>query len=473
MSGQTLSTSRRVLIALAGVAALLGVVALRPQPPAVSEEEMDDADVLEALRSLGYVNEVPVLSSLAGKNGVTLHDPQRATPGLNVYNARNDSAARLMANDGTVVHEWSSDAKGETFTELKTNHPYLPVQYLGGWNTVLATDDGGLLVIGSHHMVLRLDAKSELLWKADVSAHHDLQVLPSGEVLTLTDRIRFVDDGGAQVPVQDCLITVFSAEGQVLRTVSLYDALLTSPDTAARVEKARAGIRAGLDAKLAAFTERGRESTGHGTDAEHQAFLDLFRRAADPGEQVHEGVRNVVLHNTAADIFHANSAQAVVHGIDGLWEPGDYLVSVRNLDLVVVIGAEDHEVRWSWGPGEIEHQHHATQLDDGSVMLFDNGVERGFSRILVVDPRDDHIAWQFTADPPSDFFSSSRGSVVALPGGHVLVSDTNAGRAFELTPEGERVWEYYEPRDLVSGYRDAIYRMTRVDPSFAERVGAP
>ena len=77
------------------------------------------------------------------------------------------------------------------------------------------------------------------------------------------------------------------------------------------------------------------------------------------------------------------------------------------------------------------------------------------------------LIWSYLADPPEDFFSKARGGAQQLPNGNVLITETDKGRAFEVTLEGEIVWEFYNDvwRDRRGkNKRGAIYRMTRVDP---------
>lgn len=51
----------------------------------------------------------------------------------------------------------------------------------------------------------------------------------------------------------------------------------------------------------------------------------------------------------------------------------------------------------------------------------------------------------------------------------MLITDSQAGRAFEVTRAGEIVWDFYNP-DRRQGERAAIYRLTRLDPTATERL---
>ena len=107
-------------------------------------EEIDlDREERAALEALGYINAVPVAPRFEGRAGVTHHDPDRSFPGLNFFNARNESVAKLLDMQGDTL-------KGDTYLRFQRRLPsYIP-GWLGGWSFVEMLDDGGILAIGSH-----------------------------------------------------------------------------------------------------------------------------------------------------------------------------------------------------------------------------------------------------------------------------------------------------------------------------------
>ena len=74
---------------------------------------------------------------------------------------------------------------------------------------------------------------------------------------------------------------------------------------------------------------------------------------------------------------------------------GDLLISFQRTDTVGIVDKDTGAFRWKWGPGVISHQHHPTYLDNGHVLLFDNGCHRSgptFSRVIEVDTASNEIA---------------------------------------------------------------------------------
>ena len=75
---------------------------------------------------------------------------------------------------------------------------------------------------------------------------------------------------------------------------------------------------------------------------------------------------------------------------------------------------------------------------------------------------------------PADFFSIIRGGCQRLPGGNTLITDSESGRALEVAPAGDIVWEFYNP-DMallhIALLRAPIYRVARFPAEmFKERL---
>ena len=95
----------------------------------------------------------------------------------------------------------------------------------------------------------------------------------------------------------------------------------------------------------------------------------------------------------------------------------------------------------------------------GNIMVFDNQGAAGIppfylnmfpgSRVLEIDPATRQIVWQYdgscTGLPFWTFFSSFISSARRLPNGNTLIDEGMNGRLFQVTAEGEIVWEYVNP----------------------------
>jgi uncharacterized protein (UPF0248 family) len=129
---------------------------------------------------------------------------------------------------------------------------------------------------------------------------------------------------------------------------------------------------------------------------------------------------------------------------------GDILSSYRPTSTVVRISRETGKILWKLGPPTVAGQHAPTLLANGNVLIFDNGVHRlddslPFSRVIEVNPNTNEIIWKYQDKPSWNFFSPRMGYAQRLPNGNTLITESSFGRFFEVTKEGEIVWEYVNP----------------------------
>jgi outer membrane protein assembly factor BamB len=154
---------------------------------------------------------------------------------------------------------------------------------------------------------------------------------------------------------------------------------------------------------------------------------------------------------------------------------GNLLTSFRLLNTVAIIDKRSGDFRWKWGRDELGHQHDPNPLPNGNLLIFDNGfhtVRPGpgtQSRIIEVDPNTNTIVWKYEARPGWEFFSFFISGAQRLPNGNTLVCEGMTGRLFEVTSEGEIVWEYTNPffgDDERYGRVNLVFRAYRYGPDF-------
>ncbi len=148
---------------------------------------------------------------------------------------------------------------------------------------------------------------------------------------------------------------------------------------------------------------------------------------------------------------------------------GDILASFRLTNTIGIIDKATGDFKWRWGRGVIAHQHNPTLLDNGNILLFDNGAHRSvtshnFSRVVEVNPRTGKIEWEYQEDPPFDLYSFVCSGAQRLPNGNTLICEATMGRIFEITPNKELVWEYVNPLyydHFVYGRNNIVFRAYR------------
>ncbi|MEM7306467.1 MAG: arylsulfotransferase family protein [Planctomycetota bacterium] len=394
-------------------ALLLGAAACsdadpEPTPDAAAEAEREAAEAeasLSTLAALGYTDYAEPSDEPAERSRVVLRDPERAEPGYTLYTSIPHGIAELVDAEGQVVQSWSDSAEPR-------------------WTRAQLAPNGDLLVLAQEpdRALLRLGWEGELLWRRVMTAHHDVELQQDGSILTLTDGSELVPHVHRTRRTRTEFVSLLDGSGDGLEERSIFDLHAASPGLFGRRPPPTKGISAEKD----------------------------------------------------LDVYHLNSVHRIAPtertGEHPLYEPGNVLVSMRHQDAVAIFSWETERILWAWGQGEIQVQHEATMLPGGTVLLLDNGsMKRGWSRVVEVDPLTDEIVWEYRAPEPSDFFTASRGTVQALPGGNVLVGSSNSGEAFEVTREGEVVWRFLNPHTDHQGRRGGI-RVERYSEAFVRAI---
>jgi hypothetical protein len=172
------------------------------------------------------------------------------------------------------------------------------------------------------------------------------------------------------------------------------------------------------------------------------------------------------------DIFHTNTIEvldgSLADRIPG-FDAGNVLISIRELDNIEVIDMDAGVVVWAL-EGPWLKQHQPTVLPNGHMLIFDNGGSRGQSRVLEFDPETLEIVWVYKGDEDNVFYSATCGSEQRLPNGNTLITETDRGRAFEVTHEGEIVWEFINPAQTgeESSYIASLFEVLRIPRASVE-----
>ncbi|MDZ7783938.1 MAG: arylsulfotransferase family protein [Halioglobus sp.] len=173
------------------------------------------------------------------------------------------------------------------------------------------------------------------------------------------------------------------------------------------------------------------------------------------------------------DILHVNDIEPLGHGMADeypLFEADDLLVSVRNLHLVMVLDPDTREVKW-YSTDEWIEQHDPDFIGDGWISVFDNnknfGGRRtkmlGGSRIVAVQPHTGAFKELYTSAGDDFFYTPRGGKTQHLENGNLLLTEKDTGRVFEVTADGEIVWEWVGETDPEKNTVAEIMEGTRYD----------
>ena len=372
----------------------------------VESERGLSADETAELQALGYLGATETATSAIG---VTLNEAGAQT-GLNLYNSGHAPEAVLMNMAGKVVHRWSF-AFADAFPDAR---PPAKHRGMNQWRRVHLLPNGDLLAIFEGLGIIRVDRESRLLWARYNGAHHDLYVDESGNIGVLTSTFRVHSRMHPWKDVLEDSITVLSPEGEELRSFSLIDAVLDSP------------------------------------------FAPLMDLAAVSG-----------------DIFHTNTLEPLDDRFEHLspeFRRGNVLISMRELNFMGIVDLEKESLVWALPPISTA-QHDPQLVADGKILLVDNDWRRGeYSRVVEFDPLGLDVSWSYEGDASNGFYTSCCGTAQRLPNGNTLITETDGGRAFEVTPDDEIVWEFFNPgRGGTEGELvGRLYEVLRIDPGSLE-----
>jgi hypothetical protein len=336
---------------------------------------------IERLRAIGYVSG----SESARAAGVTIHDREKAYAGLNFFTSGHMEGALLMDMEGEILHEWRY-----RFPDAFERDPSpKPGRREDWWRRAFLFPNGDVLAIVTGSGLVKVDKNSELLWAKAIYAHHDLAIAPNGDLYVLTREVHVVPRVNEKKPIVEDMVVVLDSTGNEKRRFSLLEAF------------------------------------------ENSEFADLWRKSG----------------RKSGDIFHTNSIEILdgsVADANPAFEAGNLLISVLHLNAIAVVDPEEEKIVWAH-TGEYRKQHDPKILPNGNLLLFDNHRPWGPSAVLEFDPRTMAVVWEYRGSKEQPFFSKTCGTSERLPNGNTLISETDFGRAFEVTPDGEIVWEYYNP----------------------------
>ncbi len=366
--------------------------------------------------------------------GVVESDPARMQEGVTLYTSGAEAKAVLVAADGAILHEWRlpySEVWNET-ASVKQPQPDSHVYF----RKALAYPNGDLLVVYEGvgdtpygYGTVKLDASSNVIWSYLDHTHHDVDIGPDGRIYLLAhDFVEAPPEGFENLgkPRLEDYLVILSPNGEEETRIALTPLVADSPYS-------------------------------------HMLHTVSSYAIADP------------LHTNTVNVLGDVNGNAFAFG-----EPGEVLLSFRELGAIGVVDVEQEKLTWAMR-GSWIGQHDIDALDNGHLMLFDNygnyRHEAGASRVIEFDPQTEEIVWSYAGMPERPLDSAIRSSQERLENGSTLITESNAGRIVEVTQDGEIAWDYLNPdRAGPDGDKIAIICWAQrlpadfFDKPFAERL---
>ncbi|MEQ8964352.1 MAG: arylsulfotransferase family protein [Azospirillaceae bacterium] len=327
-------------------------------------------------------------------------------------------SARLIDREGNELHRWAID-----YADLPESEGNEKVSAgLAGsdglyWQRATVLPDGDLIVMINHTGLsptgvgmMRLDRESRPVWVRHDHYHHDFDVDAAGYVHVLDQRERAQAPAPFDAligPVLDEGLQVLSPAGEPVRRVSFLDAFADSP---------------------------------------YASLVDSHAR---------------IDWHSWGDYLHSNNvdvADAATAARFAMVEPGQVLISLRDIDTIALLDLEEETITWAM-IGAWHRQHDPDFLPNGNILIFDNKgdwARGGKSRVIEVDPATGGIVWSFPDGPDGEpLWSDYRAEQEVVPGTAeaeagagaqtILVNAFTTGRLLEVDRAGRVLWEYRCP----------------------------
>jgi len=332
------------------------------------------------------------MSVLEWRKGLSVYKPDKCYNGYTIYAPTESSYVYMIDMNGEVVHIWAVNLKRDDEKEGVTLGTTYYYKYLKNHDLLVHVDGFG---------VQELDWDSRVVWQHRIKhAHHDFARLDNGN------------------------------------TLILYRELINEPKISEKP----------------IYDDRFREVTPSGETiwewhcADHFEEFEFNTEARD------------MIQRRGGDWAHTNTVDVLPNG--------SIITCFRHLGIIGIVDKVSGKIIWKYD--KLIGPHHPNMIENGNIIVYDNGSSSGYpskfrdyTRLVEINPKTNEIVWEYSYLPPnwvrthkshhlqarhrSQFYSRAWGSVQRLPNGNTFSLDATGGRLFEITPEGEIVWEFVNP----------------------------
>jgi hypothetical protein len=369
-----------------------------------------------------------------------------ASPGYTLFAPNESGTTYLIDLHGQKVHSWVSDYSPGESVYLEDNGHLL--------RTAKDTSGTPFMAGGAGGLIEEFDWEGNRVWSYSYKSsthlqHHDIERLDNGNILMVAWEVKTEAEAesagrdpstvSSQGLWANHVVEVDPSNDSIVWEWHLWDHLIQDFDP-------------GMD--------------NYGVIADHPERVDINLRlnAAGPGGGGSDWNHvNGISYNAALDQIVLSA-----HHQDEIW-----IIDHDTSTEEAAGPAGDLMYRWgnpeNYGAGDsgdllLSGQHDPTWVPDGfsgagNILLFNNGVSWGYSAAYEITPplqADGSYSLQagqayeptgptWTYEDPGGFYSSYISGVQRLPNGNTLICSGADGWFFEVTADGEIVWEYINP----------------------------
>ena len=307
---------------------------------------------------------------------------------------------KIMDMDGHTLHKWDidwfkiwPDAKHVPERLIPRSRPGTMI------NQAMIMRNGDLVFIFGDIGLVRINPRGKVVWRLPYQTHHSIEQGDNGDLWVCCHKEHTKPSKlfpHRVPPYPEAMILVVSPDGQIKQQWSVAELL---------------------------------RKNGLG------GLLYLGSRAKKSTQ-----IRGNILHMNDVDPFPAQRLK------EGFFTQGDVLVSLRDINTVFVFNRITEKIKFV-STGKFIRQHDPNFIDGNTFSVFDNiyevsGKKRYQSRIAIVSAPENTVKTYFAGTREQPFFTEIMGKHQWLPNGNMLITESCEGRAFEINPSGEIVWQY-------------------------------
>jgi hypothetical protein len=376
--------------------------------------------------------------------------------GYTLFAPQQNTSTYLVDNCGNLVHEWESDLRPGSVVYLEENGYLYRAERL---------DIPGFASGGRGGRIKQMDWDGNTVWQYDLAddtqrQHHDIEVLPNGNVLAIVwiekSAAEAIAVGRNPLFLGDVIWSekivelepVGTNEANIVWEWDLWDHLVQDFDAT----KENFGVVA-EHPELMDINYTGNVGPASNVDWAHFNAIDYNPEL----DQIMVSSRHfeeiwIIDHSTTTEEAAGHTGGNSGKGGDLLYRWGNPRVYDRGNDTAQRLFGQ-HDPNWvEEGP------------DAGKIIIFNNGVNRpngNWSSVdLIEAPIDSDgqyilegnsaygpatAAWSYTATLPNAFYSINISGAQRMPNGNTVICEGNEGRIFEVKLDGSIVWEYINP----------------------------
>jgi len=402
--------------------------------------------------------------------GLLVYDEEQAANGYTLYTARRSGDVFLIDMQGNVVNHWQTGASQGRDAFLLENGNIMRTLPLDGRDTFF---DEARTGFGGTGRVAEIDWNDEIVWEWQSEdprywVHHGIDIMPNGNVLVIAFDYYTVEEAierGLNPEVTDeitltweywpdSILEISRETGEVVWAWNAWDHLIQDFDPSKENYGDPAANPGRIDINYNRPTPRDPEGRNagdwiHANTVAYNPELDqvmLSAREFDELWVIDHSISTEEAAGPAGDLlyrwgnpaaygaegerrlFRQHDTQWIAEGLPGA---GNILVYNNRVPLAAEERSEDY-------PEQTEQStviEFAPPDEDGVYPELEAGEAYG----------PEALVWEYESEPPQEFFSGIVSGTQRLSNGNTLIIEGTSGNMFEVTRDGEVVWQFVNP----------------------------